>query len=86
MAGNPGFPGIALGRVDEPSRRRFYVGRRCCGTRISTTCLPTRSRGRNHERCRRRADDEAPGVEEWIAVESEAETVADGLDDTPSEE
>ena len=30
--------------------------------------------------------DEAPGVEEWIAVESVAEAVADGLDETRSEE
>ncbi|HEX2785636.1 MAG TPA: hypothetical protein VHN36_18795 [Ilumatobacteraceae bacterium] len=30
--------------------------------------------------------DETPGVEEWLAVESEAEAVSDGLDGTPSEE
>ena len=30
--------------------------------------------------------DETPGVEEWLAVESEAEAVADRLDGTPSEE
>ena len=30
--------------------------------------------------------DEAPGVEEWIADESRAEEVADGLDGTASEE
>jgi hypothetical protein len=29
---------------------------------------------------------ETPGVEEWIAAESEAEVVADGLDETRSED
>ncbi len=30
--------------------------------------------------------DETPGVEEWIAAESQAEAVADGLDESRSEE
>ena len=30
--------------------------------------------------------DEAPGVDEWIAVESEADAIPDGLEEGPSEQ